>query len=109
VAAAARRERVSRSAWIRGAVEARLAGRLPDSFFEVLGAWEDTRSPEQIVRDIRRDVSDPGQAGRLVATPSPLTSAIDALVGIGLRGRTDEFLERTRGPRFSQRRDGRRR
>jgi len=58
VAAAARQARVSRSAWIRAAVEAKLAGRLPDSFFATLGAWEDTRSPEQIVADIRSDVRD---------------------------------------------------
>lgn len=58
VAAAAKRERVSRSAWIRGAVEAKLAGRLPDSFFAVLGAWEDSRQPDEIVAAIRRDSRD---------------------------------------------------
>ena len=28
--------------------------RLPESFFEVLGSWEDERGPERILRDIRR-------------------------------------------------------
>jgi hypothetical protein len=30
--------------------------RLPDSFFEVLGTWEDYREPEEILRDIRQEV-----------------------------------------------------
>ena len=30
--------------------------RLPDSFFEVLGTWEDDREPEEILRDIRQEV-----------------------------------------------------
>ncbi len=35
------------------------AGRrpLPDSFFAVLGTWEDERDPEEILRDIRREAS----------------------------------------------------
>jgi hypothetical protein len=58
VAAASKRERVSRSAWIRDAVAAKLAGRLPDSFFAVLGTWEDSRQPDEIMADIRRDARD---------------------------------------------------
>jgi predicted transcriptional regulator len=54
----ARRERLSRSAWVRRAVEAQLAGRLPESFFEVLGQWEDTRTPEQIVSDLRSGLTE---------------------------------------------------
>jgi hypothetical protein len=30
-----------------------LKDRLPESFFEVLGTWEDDREPEQILRDLR--------------------------------------------------------
>jgi hypothetical protein len=56
VGAAARRDGMSRSAWIRSAVEAKLAGRLPESFFAVLGTWEDSPDPERIIADIRRDV-----------------------------------------------------
>jgi hypothetical protein len=50
---AARRDGVSRSAWIRKAVKSQLAGQLPESFFAVLGTWEDSRSPEQILADTR--------------------------------------------------------
>jgi predicted transcriptional regulator len=52
---ASEREGVSRSAWVRQAVEARLQSRLPDSFFDVLGTWEDDRDPEEILRDIRAE------------------------------------------------------
>lgn len=31
--------------------------RLPESFFAVLGTWEDDRDPEEILRDIRRRVA----------------------------------------------------
>lgn len=50
---ASQREGMSRSAWVRRAVQANLKGRLPDSFFAVLGSWEDDRDPEEILRDIR--------------------------------------------------------
>lgn len=49
----AEREGISRSAWVRRAVQARLEDRLPESFFEVLGTWEDDRDPEEILREIR--------------------------------------------------------
>lgn len=55
VAKAAKREKLSRSAWIKKAVAAQLSNKLPESFFAVLGSWEDERSPEDIVADIRRD------------------------------------------------------
>ena len=47
------REGVSRSAWVSRAVQAQLKNCLPDSFFDVLGTWEDDRDPEEILRDIR--------------------------------------------------------
>lgn len=50
------REGISRSAWVKRAVHAHLKNRLPDSFFEVLGTWEDDREPEEILRDIRSDM-----------------------------------------------------
>ncbi len=50
---AARRDGVSRSAWVREAVQARLHNRLPDSFFDTFGSWEDDREPEEILREIR--------------------------------------------------------
>ncbi len=54
---ASEREGISRSAWVRQAVESRLKSRLPESFFEVLGTWEDEREPDEILRDIRAEVA----------------------------------------------------
>jgi predicted transcriptional regulator len=51
--AAARRSGMSRSAWVRRALEAQLAGALPESFFSVLGTWEDERTADEILGDIR--------------------------------------------------------
>lgn len=51
----AEREGISRSAWVRRAVQSRLDDRLPARFFEVLGTWEDDRAPEEILRDIRAE------------------------------------------------------
>ncbi len=53
---AAQREGLSRSAWVRRAIQARLENRLPDSFFAVLGTWEDDRTPDEILADIRAEV-----------------------------------------------------
>jgi hypothetical protein len=36
-----------------------LDDRLPDSFFAVLGSWEDNRSAEEILRDIRGEDPEP--------------------------------------------------
>lgn len=33
-----------------------LKNHLPESFFAVLGTWEDDRDSEEILRDIRREV-----------------------------------------------------
>jgi hypothetical protein len=50
---AAHKEGVSRSIWVRRAIESRLNNPLPESFFEVLGTWEDHRSPQEIIDEIR--------------------------------------------------------
>lgn len=50
---AARREKISRSAWVRNAVRSQVADRLPEAFFAVLGSWEDGRSSQEILRGIR--------------------------------------------------------
>jgi predicted transcriptional regulator len=46
---------ISPSAWARRAIQIRLEDRLPESFFAVLGTWEDDRSAEEIFRDIRAE------------------------------------------------------
>lgn len=50
---AARQAKVSRSSWVREAIQSHLRNRLPESFFATLGAWEDERDAEEILRDIR--------------------------------------------------------
>ena len=53
--AAALRDGTSRSDWVRRAIRDRLEQRLPESFFSVIGAWEDDRSPAEILADLRID------------------------------------------------------
>jgi hypothetical protein len=53
-----RRTGLSRSAWVREAIEMRLRNRLPESFFELYGSWEDDREPEEILREIRAGYAD---------------------------------------------------
>lgn len=55
---AASKDGLSRSAWVRKALVARLDSRFPESFFDVLGQWEDNREPEEILADIRSRDSD---------------------------------------------------
>ncbi|HUU03372.1 MAG TPA: CopG family transcriptional regulator [Myxococcota bacterium] len=50
---AARRRSMSRSAWVRNVILKQLDDKLPESFFEVLGSWEDGRDPDEILKDIR--------------------------------------------------------
>jgi hypothetical protein len=50
-----RREGISPAVWVEKTVRAHFEERLPDSFFAVLGTWEDDREPEEILRDIRAD------------------------------------------------------
>jgi hypothetical protein len=41
---------------VRKTAEADLKSRLPQSFFDVLGTWEDDRDPEEILREIRAEL-----------------------------------------------------
>ena len=52
---ASKKDGLSPSAWVKQAIQIRLCDRLPDSFFAVLGTWEDSRSTEEILRDIREE------------------------------------------------------
>jgi predicted DNA-binding protein len=47
------RDGITPSAWIRRVIHTQLDEKLPESFFAVLGTWEDDRSTEEIFRDIR--------------------------------------------------------
>lgn len=45
---------VSRSRFVADALRQQLNDQLPESFFEVLGTWQDSRTPARILKDIRR-------------------------------------------------------
>jgi hypothetical protein len=59
---ASRKAGVSPEVWVARAVRAQLKNRLPDSFFAVLGTWEDDREPEEILRDIRHEAPEKKRA-----------------------------------------------
>ena len=57
---AARKEGLSRSAWVRSMIKKQLEDRLPESFFETLGTWEDAQlEPEEILTRIRENAGQP--------------------------------------------------
>ncbi|MBK8541260.1 MAG: ribbon-helix-helix protein, CopG family [Ardenticatenia bacterium] len=60
---AARRAKISRSSWVREAIQSHLRNRLPEFFFATLGTWEDERDPAAILRDIRADVPQAERVG----------------------------------------------
>lgn len=51
---AAKLAKMSRSRFVAEALRQRLDEHLPESFFEVLGSWQDDRGPKEILRDIRK-------------------------------------------------------
>ena len=59
---AAAKDAVSPSDWAQQAVVIRLqpqrGDRLPQSFFDVLGTWEDDGEPDQILRRIREGTAE---------------------------------------------------
>ena len=56
---AAQTEGISRSAMARKAIRSHLHQRLPQSFFDALGAWDDSRSPEELLAAIRSGPEQP--------------------------------------------------
>ena len=50
---ACERQKRSKSAIAAEAIKKSLSNRLPESFFELFGSWEDDRSHEEIMADIR--------------------------------------------------------
>jgi predicted transcriptional regulator len=53
LARAARAAKLSRSGFVSAALREKLDERLPGSFFEALGSWQDTRTSGEILADIR--------------------------------------------------------
>lgn len=52
---ASKKDGITPSTWIQRAIHTQLDEKLPESFFAVLGTWEDDRSAEEIFRDIRKE------------------------------------------------------
>jgi predicted transcriptional regulator len=46
-------EGISRSSWISQVIRQKLEEKLPEAWFQVLGSWEDKRSPSAIIKEIR--------------------------------------------------------
>ena len=55
----AAREGKSRSALARELLQKALPKTFPDSFWAALGSWEDSREPDEILRDIRANSEQP--------------------------------------------------
>lgn len=49
----------SRSAWVKEAIEEKIGRGLSESWFSLWGSWEDTRSPEEILKDIKAGYAEP--------------------------------------------------
>ncbi len=49
----AKLENTTQSDWIKEAILYRLGSKLPDSWFKLWGTWEDDRSSEEILKDIK--------------------------------------------------------
>lgn len=52
---ASEKDGITPSAWIQRVIHTQLDEKLPESFFAVLGTWEDDRSAEEIFRDVRSE------------------------------------------------------
>lgn len=50
---AAKLEGKSRSAWVKEAILEKINAKLPEGWFKVWGSWEDNRSPEKILKDVK--------------------------------------------------------
>lgn len=51
---AARKAGQSKSAWVKAAIQDKVAARLPEDWFALWGSWEDPQSPERLLKTIRR-------------------------------------------------------
>lgn len=52
--AAARKAGQSKSAWVKEAIQSKVAARLPEDWFALWGSWENQQSPEQLLKTMRR-------------------------------------------------------
>lgn len=52
---ASKKAGLSRSQWVSQVLKKEISADLPETFFNLLGSWEDDRSPQEILKDIRRE------------------------------------------------------
>ena len=52
---ASRKSGLSRSEWVSSVLKKELRKDLPEEFFRVLGTWEDAKTPDVILKEIRRE------------------------------------------------------
>ena len=55
----AKLEGKNRSIWVKEAIQQKLKGPLPETWFQLWGTWEDNRSIEEITTDIDADMVEP--------------------------------------------------
>jgi predicted transcriptional regulator len=55
----------SKSRWVAKAIERSLQDHWPDGFFDLAGKWQDDKSPEEIIKEIREGIQKPEQREKL--------------------------------------------
>ncbi|MGD8990552.1 MAG: hypothetical protein PVI00_03770 [Desulfobacterales bacterium] len=55
----------SKSRWVAQAIERSLQDQWPDGFFDLAGSWQDDRSPDEIIKEIRQGMQKPEDREKL--------------------------------------------
>jgi predicted transcriptional regulator len=55
----------SKSRWVAEAIERSLQDHWPDGFFDLAGSWQDEKSPEEIIKEIREGMQKPEDREKL--------------------------------------------
>ncbi len=55
----------SKSRWVAEAIKRSLQDHWPDGFFDLAGRWQDDKSPDEIIKEIREGMEKPEDRERL--------------------------------------------
>jgi predicted transcriptional regulator len=55
----------SKSKWVAEAIERSLQDHWPDGFFDLAGSWQDDRSADEIIKEIREGMQTPEDREKL--------------------------------------------
>lgn len=55
----------SKSRWVAEAIKHSLQDHWPDGFFDLAGRWQDDKSPDEIIKEIREGMEKPEDRERL--------------------------------------------